>query len=229
MLIRERPYMKREQAEEEAAKVLVDYARKCNGSLQPPIDVELIGDALFGLAWDWDIIEDPLASIPASVAPERKLILAGLYPRSRRVVMNEQYVDLYRAKPELERFTKGHEVGHWVLHINHSVLDHPTLFELDEEPDAREIILCRDGDDTWIERQANWFSAALLMPKQALIKAASGCDLRNWSARYQLAERFGVTISALGVRLSQLGLSYVDTDGGFHRSAAEAHGQQRLR
>src|SRR5207249_2037123 len=129
------------------------------GSLEPPIDVDMIGEVMFELNWEWDRIEDPNSE-------SGLIILGGLYPRQRRVVMNEIHVEVFRRKPGLERFTKGHEIGHWVLHIDKSVLDHPSLFDgLGDEPDGADTIICRDGDDTWIERQANWFSAGLLMPK----------------------------------------------------------------
>ncbi len=144
--------------------------------------------------------------------------------------MNELYADVFKNKPGLERFTKGHEIGHWVLHIDHAVLDHPTLFdEVGENSDSTETIICRDGDDTWIERQANWFSAGLLMPKETFLDAARRADLTKWRARYEMAEHFGVTISALGTRLNRFGFSFVDENGRIHRSAAEAQGQIALR
>lgn len=43
-----------------------------------------------------------------------------------------------------------------------------------------------------------------------------------------LREQVNVTITALKVRLSELGLVYIDQDGTFHRSREEAKGQQRL-
>lgn len=222
--------LKREQVEQEAVGILQRYVRECDGTLEPPIDVDLIGEALCRLRWDWDVIPDSRqkAGQIARGSDRSLVILAGLYPRQRRVVLNEEHLDLFQEKPGLERFTKGHEIGHWVLHIDHGKLDHPSLFDLDEEPDPSETIICRDGEDTWIERQADWFSAALLMPKEQFLEIACAYDFRNWQARYELAERFGVTISALGTRLNRLGLSYVDEQGRFFRSAAEARGQLRL-
>jgi hypothetical protein len=45
---------------------------------------------------------------------------------------------------------------------------------------------------------------------------------------YRLAERYDVTVTAMKVRLNQLGLVYIDDRGTFHRSKAEAEGQQVL-
>lgn len=214
----------REFVENEALVILRRYETEFDGSVRPPIDVDLIGEEVFELTWDWDVMEDPL---PRQTTDNNRhlVILAGLYPRKRLVVLNEAHADVFRAKPGLERFTKGHEIGHWVLHIDKAALDHPSLFEDDDERDPAETIICRDGDDTWIERQADWFSAGLLMPKEPFLEAARQVDLTRWRARYELAEQFGVTISALGNRLNRFGLSYVDEYGTIHTSAAVSRGQ----
>lgn len=231
-MIRER-VLKRETVENEASRVLDLYLRDYGGSLKLPVDVDIIGELVFGLCWEWDIIEDTLIHQGQTEDNQKKsnnlIILAGLYPRQRKVVMNELHVDLFNRKPGLERFTKGHEIGHWVLHIDKDELDYPSLFDMVEgNLDPYNTVICRDGDNTWIERQANWFSAGLLMPKTIFIDAASRVDLNNWHNHYELAERFGVTISALGTRLNRFGLSYVDEQGQLHRSVSEAYGQKTL-
>lgn len=221
----------REKAEDRAYAVLASYYGAKMSSLEPPIDVEMIGEAHFDLKWEWDVIDDSILPKSFSSAPLGSMvILAGLYPRSKRVVLNEKHVALFQEKPGLERFTKGHEIGHWVLHIDQGVLNNLPLFDYDgNEGSKPEAIICRDGDDTWIERQANWFAAGLLMPKDLFLRKASPLDLQRWQSRYELAERFGVTISAVGVRLGQSGLSYVDEKGDIHRSKAERSGQMALR
>jgi hypothetical protein len=225
-MIHVRP-LKRLTVEEEAYKTLRDYERLIGKPLVEPIDVDLIGEGLYGLRWDWDVIDE--ADVPPTLLaamqegqPCSTMILAGLYPRDRRVVLNERHVAIFQAKPGLERFTKGHEIGHWVLHIDKSVLDMPTLPGMDEE----ETIICRDGDDSWIERQANWFSGALLMPSALLLPAAQQYPRLQWKSLYELAERFGVTISAMSVRVNQCGLSYVDNNGTIHESRAAFVGQE---
>ncbi len=92
-MIRER-VLKKEQVEDEAFRVLQTYVQDFGGSLEPPIDVDMIGEAMFDLSWDWDTIADPLGkqaqSATATGADNRLIILAGLYPRQHRVVMNCQ-------------------------------------------------------------------------------------------------------------------------------------------
>ena len=66
------------------------------------------------------------------------------------------------------------------------------------------------------------------MPGALLLPKARNIDLRNWRALYGLRDEFGVTITAMRVRLEKLGLTYVDDDGRFHRSRQEAGGQHPL-
>ena len=61
------------------------------------------------------------------------------------------------------------------------------------------------GTDPWLENHANWFAAALLMPPLPLRRAAGAVDVTVWRGRYELSERCGVSVSALNVRLRQLG------------------------
>jgi hypothetical protein len=61
------------------------------------------------------------------------------------------------------------------------------------------------GERDWLERHANWFAAALLMPPGPLREAAVDLDLHTWRGRYELRDRCGVSISALNSRLKQLG------------------------
>jgi hypothetical protein len=224
-MIKER-VLSRAQVDDKAYNVLMAYYGKDGLTVSAPIDVDMIAEAHFGLTLEWDVIEDPIAKQLSFAPGGVRAILGGLYPRTRRIVLNEEHVELFRAKPGLERFTKGHEIGHWVLHIDHAALESPQLFDFDCDGEA---IICRDGDDTWIERQANWFAASLLMPKELLLSISTEYDLMQWRSRYRMAERFGVTISAMSTRLNQLGLSYVDEAGKIYGSAAQAAGQSSIR
>ena len=75
------------------------------------------------------------------------------------------------------RFTLAHEAAHWILHRGHFALDNPFFqnnkYEnqrlaakegrVDYSRKQREL-----GDNERLERQADFFAAALLMPKPAL-------------------------------------------------------------
>ena len=81
------------------------------------------------------------------------------------------------------------------------------------------------ADDPYEARAVNRYAAAILMPKDLLRAEVDKIDRTRWSNLYRIAERFEVTISALKVRLQQLGLLYFGMDGGLHDSSAHAQGQ----
>lgn len=68
----------------------------------------------------------------------------------------------------------------------------------------------------------------LLMPSHLLLSKTRGLNLQRWRALYSLRDEFGVTITAMKVRLEKLGLTYVDDDGIFHESRQAAEGQNSL-
>jgi Zn-dependent peptidase ImmA (M78 family) len=86
----------------------------------------------------------------------------------------------------------------------------------------------RGTDDFFEGRQANRYSATLLMPRDLMLRTIESVDLTSWPALYRLAQQFEVTISALRIRLEALGLIHVAEDRSIHRSKAEYLGQQRL-
>ncbi len=81
--------------------------------------------------------------------------------------------------PLRDRFTIAHELGHYFLHS-----------EQGEVP----IIAHRKGS-TRIEWEANWFAAALLMPREAFAKACQRTDDIG-----RIATTFGVSVDAARVR-----------------------------
>jgi Zn-dependent peptidase ImmA (M78 family) len=67
------------------------------------------------------------------------------------------------------------------------------------------------------------------MPRAIIIEEAKNIDCTRWRNLYRLAEQFGVSISALRVRLEQFNLVYVDQDNSkLYASREEAMGQARL-
>lgn len=191
-----RTFWRREEVEERACNTLLEFQRR-GGSVAPPIDVDTVGELVYDLRMDWDVIPE-----------DRRTIWGGLYPRERRVVINETHKSKFIEKPGFERFTKGHEIGHWVLHVDQASQEYPLLPGLE----LGQTILCRDGDDSWIERQANWYSGALLMPYDICLPVFKSSNLMEWKSLYQLADQFGVTITALRVRLRQLKLGFLNDE-----------------
>jgi hypothetical protein len=175
-------YWRRAEVEQYAWHALQEFERRCGAPLSLPVDVDLLGELVFGLTWDWDTIPEP---------PGR-VIWAGLVPRERRVVMNERHLDAYRRNEGFERFTRAHELGHWACHVLHGW------------PAAGPGLVGDGAARLWLERHADWFAAALLMPAPLLIPAARRLDLERWPDRYALRDRFNVSITALNLRLAHL-------------------------
>jgi len=79
------------------------------------------------------------------------------------VVLNERHIDLLEQKEgRLRRYTIGHEVGHWTLHADAIRSGTLSLFDGSR-------VWCRDGSSDPVERQAEMFSAALLMPHRSTL------------------------------------------------------------
>lgn len=211
-------FIPRPRIERLAAEALREYARRSGIRLAPPVDVDRIGEVLFDLAWEYDMLADPST-------------LAALFPRGRLVRLNELHVARFTAKPGLERFTKGHEIGHWVLHADPGMRGHPDLglgVAQEEVNDRVEPVFCRDGSKDATETQADMYAASLLMPIDLLLPVLRDSPPVEWRAVYGAADVFGVTVSAMRVRLEGLGLMYVDDGGDIYRSREECSGQRSL-
>lgn len=216
---------------------LSEYERKFGALLAPPVPLENVLSAVYGLTPLWEEIEE----VPGET------VLGGLKPEERLIILNEKHVALFEEKPGLERSTLGHEAGHWEFHIDKGALEHPCLFERHRGLSHRRnsgkgelevfggagcaaqyLDAVRRRDTSEEERVVNRFAAALSMPKRLIQQSRNECNFLVWKELYELAPQFGVNISALSVRLQQLGLIYIDGERKIHRSREEAIGQTRL-
>lgn len=235
------------QAEERAEERVADYERRFGRIRVPPVPIERMLDHTFDLGILWEPI-----TTESGLSP-----LAGIRPRDRLIVLNEERRELFDKTPGLLRFTYGHEVGHWDLHVDQASLGHPSFdglepggsFQQHRTPGGVvEVLLSRlhkmglstvemheavsevtRGMDSFFEaRQVNRYAAALLMPRALVLQAMDGLDLTAWRTLYDLRDRFQVTISALTIRLQTLGLIHIAEDRTIHRSRAEYLGQLKL-
>lgn len=126
---------------------------------------------------------------------------------SNVVMLNSDVLKKYNTGREIGRFTMAHEAFHKEMWDSREILS----------PSKKNVVYCRIKNipatelyDMRTERQANRFAGALLMPAKdfrfqiekypvPLNLAAAGEELRS---------RYGVTISALQVRLRELGISF---------------------
>lgn len=117
-----------------------------------------------------------------------------------------------------ERFTIAHECGHQILHGT----DFARTFQASVNVDSAESFVARRTlvtTNDWLEWQANTMSAALLMPYHQMPKAVNmfagkdrivsehGCiTYSEGKGINEIAEFYGVSYTALTIRLKQLGL-----------------------
>lgn len=87
-------------------------------------------------------------------------------------------------QPVRRRFTLWHEVGHFLMHMG--------IY----------YCLAKGARETRTERQADEFAANVLMPRGWLLRdlAEVTCEPRT------LAQRYGVSLQAMTIRLRELGL-----------------------
>jgi len=194
-------FWRRDQIEDMAFVTLLDFRRRTGLKLEPPIDIDLVGEIGCGLQWDWDVLPEPPST----------LVWAALFPHEARVVMNEAHAPKFAASRGLERFTKAHEIGHWMLHVDKAKIDEAEYSDsVVTEYIVRDALATshtRRGETNWLERHADWFAAALLMPASIFVPAAEQLDLRDENALRHLALRFDVSLAALRARLGQLELA----------------------
>lgn len=235
-------YYRNEAVELLAETRLAELERILGHPLAPSIPIDLLAELVLGLDFLWVVIHE----LPGEV------ILGALIPEQRLIVLNDRHRDLFREKPGLERSTKGHEMGHWDMFVDQSMIGHPHLpglgaggeFELRSSPagqvqvlkallrDPDGVELVRDltarADDPAEARAVNRYAAAISMPRVVLKAEVDRIDRTRWRELYRLAERFDVTITALRVRLDQLGLLHVSEHGRLYASKAEAAGQMNM-
>ncbi len=205
-----------QELERRANLVLQKHAAKSTGSLSIPIPVERIAEHTLNLELLWDVI----------LEPEDRSVLAKLIASKRRIVFNETHRDLLTETPGLYNTSLGHEVGHWILHVDEGAVDTLPLpgFET-----SGELVVYHDS--RWNEENAARFMSYLLMPREFLTPIIQNLDqsLQDWQTVYRLREKFDVTISAMRIRLERLGLLHMDEEGKLYHSRESFAGQMGLK
>ena len=101
------PFYRWEEVEAIAGRLHRQLCALRGEPIELPIDVDAVGEQLLGLSWLYEPIPEPRGTT----------IFAALHPEQRLIVLNERYVETFGRNEGLERFTKAHELGHWVLHV----------------------------------------------------------------------------------------------------------------
>jgi Zn-dependent peptidase ImmA (M78 family) len=186
-------FLSKEHIQNEAEKVLEQMRGKPRYLPKFPLDPSRVAEFL-GLDIVWD-------TIPAD---DQGIIAARILPLNKLIEINDSIPELRHG---FGNSTIAHEVGHWVLHVNHCELDKSIKQQLsgigsvDVQP-----FLCRSTKiNEAIEWQAQYFASCLLMPHYILEDLAHGRKLTAWKHLYAMAEDLGVTISNLTNRLQDIG------------------------
>lgn len=180
-------------------------------SLVPGFDVERLLDELeLDLLWE-DVDDNAEGEVLGQLVPGEKL-----------VVLNERHrTRLEQNDGRQRRFTVGHEVGHWTLHSEAARSGTLSLFD-------GQRILCREKSQHPVERQAEKFAAALLIPRDVLLPMLPPAPWRGWGPVYRLADEFVVTVTAMIVRLEEVRWAHRDEDGAPASGPNVGAGQESL-
>ena len=143
--------------------------------------------------------------------------------KANTVIIDRRLIEDDKQEHRL-RFTQAHEAGHGIFHTRYFYRDPNQLSFL--EPSTEAVIQCRTDsgyrfrqrdpkfwtDKEWMEWQANAFSSAFLMPRQA-VRALFETEGRTGSRRQQIAKTIltlasenNVSSEAALYRLCDLGL-----------------------
>lgn len=192
-LIKYPSFLSKEHIEREVEKILERMRSTPQYVPTFPLDPQRVADFL-DLTVVWD-------TIPPDTGGQ---IAARILPLLRQIEINE-------AIPELRggfgNSTLAHEIGHWILHINHKEVDGSSKQQtLDLGLEDIQPFLCRSvSAQQGIEWQAQYFAGCLLMPRYVLEDVVQGRMLTNWGHLYAMKDDLGVTISNLTHRLQDLG------------------------
>ena len=163
------------------------------------VDIDAIIEFTFGLTIDCVDL--------SKFSQDRGIVLAAISPEKKTIYMNSACEEIFRKKIGNRNFSLAHELGHWVLHVEQTDLGQKALVS------DGEYFYCRDDSHSPKEIQANMFAAALLMPKNTIVRAGREIALAReedrWTKLYGLADELEVSISALVRRAKELKVLYI--------------------
>jgi hypothetical protein len=245
-----------EEIEEKAAVVLDKHVVGGRKSPKLPIDIDTLTECDFQFRVSWEpILDPPGCRTYATLLPEAE---PGLHVA--RLILNVNFRSFFDDHPEVERLTRGHELCHWVVHIDEGKLKSGSLpfgnpdpvilfhrltysdnsmnaekknrlaqFALQDER-AYRALRKRESDPeasiepAWMHRQAEHFSACLLVPRGPLFEALEhGGDPALYSTRVDLATKFQVSRIVMQIRLTKLGIIEEVGPGQFRKTKATSY------
>ena len=165
-------YMQNEEIEKEVERLLLLFKPKALAEPMP-ISIEIFIQTTLNEMGGTDI-----EIMGRGEEEYRDDGLLGKYVIEANIIMIKQW--LYESRnirdQRIKRFTYGHEAGHAILHgdVLRAKLKEPDLFrkrKIEELLTLKRTIEKPQFETDYIERQANYFGAAILMPRKAVKRA----------------------------------------------------------
>ena len=177
-----------------ASKVLARHALTVGVPVVLPIPIELIVEQTYKLEILWEEVPEPTGTV----------ILGGLAPRERRIVLNMRHQSMFEQWLGPERFTLAHELAHWIYDA-----DNPDQIAMDFGEPPEELYCYRRESPRLSEHlrirevNANKLAAHLLLPEDLVRQSNIDEVLKDLPGT---ANRWQVSRTALHIRLQDLGL-----------------------
>lgn len=190
-----------DEMEQITSKILMEAGMNIEWSgMVERVDIDALIEFKYNLNILWDNID---------YLDVKSEILAAINPATQTIIMNESKKDFFVDKMGTMNFTKAHELGHWVLHVQR------VQAQMNASINDKNVYFCRDYSKKEPEEvQADMFAANLLMPRKIITGAIGEVVNRNGKVRfsdlYNLRDQFDVSISALVNRTKALNLLKYD-------------------
>jgi hypothetical protein len=209
-------YLSKEEIETDAARLLEDYGRAHGEVKKPPVPIDEIAESQLQVTVDLDDLP-ALTGVPDA--------LGATWANQRQVIIDESLDPIEHPEKEGRyHFTLCHEVGHLRLHYEYLAEREPQLPLIPGCQSAPSVVCRLDGTRDRFEWQADYYSAACLMPRTWVYDAwereygsreplyyddcafAWSMDgfYRKTASRF--AAVFRVSRQAMSIRLQDLGL-----------------------
>lgn len=198
----------------------------------PPVPIDHVLEHLLGLSISWEVVEEgPGEEILACLRPQtREVVLNESYvdlfsqkPGLERFSKGHEagHADVFALSTEQDqlgllapscyaprkRSASRGEVA--VVAERLKSLQPEIRTEVMRELLNQERARRAAGEDSPLERRSvDHYAAVLLMPEDLMREAIREKDPSQWSELYRLSEEFEVTISALVVRMKEMGLIF---------------------
>lgn len=159
--------------------LILNYSRHTGKPVTLPVPVLDIAERLLHLKCDTENLTGKLSRTSAIIIPAKRWIILNKNQSVTRM-----------------RFTLAHEIAHWLIEAPGTARNNET--------EACDITVLRTASSNEREKIAEYFAGALLMPKQVLVDTIPQDTTVSSAVYKQYASFFGVSSTALRIRLQQV-------------------------